>query len=159
MATNRIGLDKKKSEKLSKQLNTLLSTYQLHYQNLRGLHWNIQGENFFELHLKYEELYTRTQVIVDDIAERILTLGGTPLHTFSDYTKNSIIKEAANISEGAKGVEYISNAYTSLIGELRQCLNFSDEMEDEGTNSLVSGLISEHEKEAWMFNSWLNRKN
>ena len=159
METNRIGLDKGKAQELSTQLNTLLSSYQMHYQNLRGLHWNIQGENFFELHLKYEELYTRAQVIIDDIAERILTLGGTPFHTFSDYINNSVIKESPNVTEDTVGVRYIADAYEALLVELRKSLNFSDEIEDEGTNSLMSDLISEHEKEAWMFNSWLKRKN
>jgi starvation-inducible DNA-binding protein len=159
MATNRIGLDKKKAKELSGQLNVLLSSYQLHYQNLRGLHWNIQGDNFFELHLKYEELYTRAQVIIDDIAERILTLGATPHHTFKNYIKHSVIKEESNITIGKEGITYIANAYESLLIQLRKSLDFSGEIDDEGTNSLMSDLISEHEKEAWMFNSWLKRKN
>lgn len=158
MAKNRIGLDKKKAAKLSKELNVLLSSYQMHYQNLRGLHWNIKGDNFFELHVKYEELYTRAQVIIDDIAERILTLGATPYHTFADYTSNSVIKAESNITDGTKGMTYIADAYQSLLLELRKALDFSDEIDDEGTNSLVSDLIAEHEKEAWMFNSWLKRK-
>lgn len=62
------------NDQLTDKLNTLLATYQIHYQNLRALHWNVKGANFFELHLKYEELYTRTQIIIDDLAERILTL-------------------------------------------------------------------------------------
>lgn len=159
MGTNRIGLNKEKAAELSIQLNTLLSSYQMHYQNLRGLHWNIQGENFFELHLKYEELYTRAQVIIDDIAERILTLGGTPYHSFNDYIQHSVIKAETNITEGTKGVTYIADAYESLLTELRKNLDFSGEIDDEGTNALMSDLISEHEKEAWMFNSWLKRKN
>lgn len=73
------------SENYISQLNKLLSSYQLHYQNLRALHWNIQGEKFFELHLKYEELYNASLLTIDELAERILTLGGRPLSTFSDY--------------------------------------------------------------------------
>ncbi|MCB0477011.1 MAG: DNA starvation/stationary phase protection protein [Crocinitomicaceae bacterium] len=158
MDTNRIGLDKAKTKELSEHLNILLSSYQMHYQNLRGLHWNIQGENFFELHVKYEELYTRAQVIIVEIAERILTLGATPHHTFSDYTSNSLIKAHQNITDGKEGMTYIADAYQTLLEELRKCLTFSGDIEDEGTNSLMSDLISEHEKEAWMFNSWLKRK-
>ena len=75
------------------RLNDLLSTYQVHYQNLRSLHWNIQGSNFFELHVKYEQLYNRVQVIIDELAERILTLGSSPISKLKDYLKNSLIEE------------------------------------------------------------------
>jgi len=71
-------------------LNQILASYQLHYQNLRSLHWNVKGANFFELHLKYKELYTRTQIIIDEVAERILTLLATPLSRFSIFLQNEI---------------------------------------------------------------------
>ena len=85
---NTIGLDQEKAENLAKKLNTLLSNYSIFYQNTRGFHWNIQGDKFFELHLKFEELYNDSQLKIDLIAERVLTLGGTPLHTFADYIEN-----------------------------------------------------------------------
>lgn len=88
-----IGLDRKQSEALAIELNTLLANYQLYYQNTRGLHWNIKGKHFFELHVKFEEIYTDAQEKVDLIAERVLTLGFTPMHTFSDYLKHATIKE------------------------------------------------------------------
>ena len=87
MNTTVLGLDKEKSIELVKELNVLLANFQVYYQNVRGLHWNIKGKSFFELHVKFEELYTDSQLKVDLIAERILTLQGTPLHTFDDYIK------------------------------------------------------------------------
>ena len=77
-----LGLDRKKSANLVNNLNGLLANFQIYYQNLRGLHWNIKGKNFFELHVKFEEFYTDSQVKIDEVAERILTLQGKPLHTF-----------------------------------------------------------------------------
>ena len=85
MNTTIIGLDKEMTKNLTSGLNRLLANFQLYYQNLRGLHWNIKGKSFFELHVKFEEFYTDSQEKIDFIAERILTLGGTPLHTFTDY--------------------------------------------------------------------------
>jgi len=73
MKKNIIGLDAIKAKKLADLLNVLLANYQLFYINSRGFHWNIKGEKFFELHLKFEELYTDTQLKIDEIAERILT--------------------------------------------------------------------------------------
>jgi starvation-inducible DNA-binding protein len=136
-------------------LNQLLASYQLHYQNLRSLHWNIKGKNFFELHLKYEELYTRTQVIIDDIAERILTLQTTPYSTFSEYLKNSIIKENPIISNGEEGMKYVLTAQQELLKLEKDLLNLSAENDDEGTNALMSDLVREKEKTNWMFASWL----
>ena len=90
---NIIGIDKEKANELSRELNDLLANYQLFYQNLRGLHWNIKGKEFFELHVKFEELYNDAVIKVDEIAERILTLEGEPLHTYSDYLQVAEIKE------------------------------------------------------------------
>ena len=89
MKYNSLGLPVKESEELVIELNGLLSNFQMYYQNLRGLHWNIRGKRFFDLHLKFEELYNDSQIKIDLIAERVLTLGGTPLHTFSDYIEHS----------------------------------------------------------------------
>jgi starvation-inducible DNA-binding protein len=82
----------------------LLATYQLHYQNLRSLHWNIKGQNFFELHLKYEELYNRYQIIIDDIAERLLVLEEKPFFSFTQYLENSKIAENKYITDGNEGM-------------------------------------------------------
>jgi starvation-inducible DNA-binding protein len=68
-----LGLDSEKVKNLNLNLNELLSNFQVYYQSLRGLHWNIKGKSFFELHLKFEELYTDAQEKIDMIAERILT--------------------------------------------------------------------------------------
>jgi starvation-inducible DNA-binding protein len=136
-------------------LNQLLASYQLHYQNLRSLHWNIKGKNFFELHLKYEELYTRTQVIIDDLAERILTLQVTPYSTFTDYLKYSVIPENSIISDGEEGMKYVLKAQQELLILERELLDLSSDNSDEGTNALMSDLVREKEKTNWMFASWL----
>lgn len=139
------------------KLNKLLATYQIHYQNLRGLHWNIKGENFFELHLKYEELYSRAQEIIDELAERILSIGESPSHTYTDYLENSLVKELPTTKDGKNGVAYIVDAQKTLISLERELLAISGDNDDEGTNALMSDLIREKEKTTWMFTSWLNK--
>lgn len=146
-----------KKELLLEKLNELLATYQLHYQNLRSLHWNVKGSNFFELHLKYEELYTRTLLIIDDLAERILTCDAVPAHTFQQYILISKIKENELITDGAEGMQYIVDAQTVLIDLEKVILKLSEELEDDGTNSMISDLILEKEKNNWMFKAWLNK--
>lgn len=137
------------------KMNALLASYQLHYQNLRSLHWNIKGKEFFELHMKYEELYTRTQDIIDEIAERILSIGATPLSQWSSYMKESDIKENVIIQDGRTGVQYILDAQKQILDLERALLDMSDERDDEGTNSMMSDLIGEKEKTNWMFRAWL----
>jgi starvation-inducible DNA-binding protein len=151
-----IGLDEKLSIELGKELNLLLSNYQIFYQNLRGFHWNIKGKEFFELHAKFEELYNDAVLKIDEIAERILTLGSTPLHSFTDFLALTEVKEAKNIAEGKKAVSTILENIATLIKRERKILALSGEAEDEGTNSLMSDYIKEQEKLAWMLNAYLN---
>ena len=139
----------------TQQLNALLSSYQLHYQNLRSLHWNIRGTHFFELHLKYEELYTRTQIIIDELAERILSLGMVPLSSFSEYLSTSFISEIPLIHDGPDGMGYVIKAQKQLLDHELKLLRTSNELEDEGTSSLLSDLIREKEKSTWMFTAWM----
>jgi starvation-inducible DNA-binding protein len=154
---NQIGLDEAKSKALAEGLNQLLADYMIFYQNTRGLHWNIKGEKFFELHLKFEELYTNLLLKVDEIAERILTLGGTPLHTFDDYQKNTQIKSIKNISDGNSGITNVLDSFKTIIIKQRDLLNLAAETDDEGTNALMSDYIREQEKLVWMYSSFLNR--
>ena len=153
---NSIGLDTKKTKDLAKDLNNLLANFQIYYQNLRGIHWNIKGKRFFDLHVKFEELYTDVNMKVDEIAERILTLGETPLHTFEDYSEKAQVPVGKNISEDDKAVRLIVDSLTELLKIERQLLDKSGDANDEGTNSMMSGFITEQEKTVWMMKAWLN---
>ena len=154
---NSIGLNSEKTKHLAGKLNDLLADYMMFYQNTRGLHWNIRGEKFFELHLKFEELYTNLLLKVDEVAERILTLGTTPLHTFDDYKASSKIKSVKNVSDGKQGIQTILDAFQILIVEQRELLKLSADADDEGTNALMSDYIREQEKLVWMYSSYLNK--
>jgi starvation-inducible DNA-binding protein len=155
---SQIGLDLRQSQILSEELNILLANYQIFYINLKGFHWNIKGDKFFELHAKFEELYNDVQVKIDEIAERILTLGFVPEHTFSDYQKKSEIKEAKNVLDGTEAVSLILEAFKVLLIEERKILKLAAEAEDEGTNSLMSDYIKQKEKQVWMFSAYLQKK-
>ncbi len=136
-------------------LNSLLSNYQIYYQNLRGFHWNVTGFNFFGLHEKFEELYLESAENVDEIAERILAIGGKPLHTFEDYLETASIKSAKNITDGKDTVAYVLENSQILLRQLKSILNTASELNDEGTVSLISDLISNTEKRIWMLKAFL----
>ena len=153
---NQIGLDNKASKDLSDKLNELLANYQIFYMNARGFHWNIKGEKFFELHEKFEELYNDSLVKIDEIAERILTLGFTPLHNYADYSELSKIKAAKNVSSGREAVQAILDGYEVLLPLERELLEMASDSNDEGTNALMSDYIREQEKLVWMYSAFLN---
>lgn len=154
---NAIGLDNNKAKNLAAKLNELLANYSIFYQNTRGFHWNIKGEKFFELHLKFEELYNDLLLKIDEVAERILTLGHTPNHNYSDYRKVSKISESVQVSNGVEAVGNILTSFQSIIILQRELLSLSAEAGDEGTNALMSDYIRAQEKLVWMYSSFLNK--
>ncbi len=154
---NQIGLDEAKANALAESLNDLLANFQVFYMNVRGFHWNIRGEKFFELHLKFEELYNDLIIKVDEVAERVLTLGATPMHSFTDYIKQSDIKEVKDFSEGKACIESILDSFRVLLRKERKILELSSEANDEGTNAMASDYIREQEKLVWMYNAYLRK--
>jgi len=155
MANTILGLDTTYTNDVVISLNELLASFQTYYQNLRGIHWNIKGKQFFELHVKFEELYTDSTIKVDELAERILTLGGVPLHTFEDYQQYTIVAVGKDVTNDEESVKLIVTSLSSLLILERKLLELSGNASDEGTNSLISDFISEQEKTIWMMQSWL----
>ena len=149
------GLDEAQCKIITEKLQILLANYSLFYQNTRGAHWNIKVDQFFTLHPKFEELYSNLVLKIDEIAERILTLGATPNHNFSDYLNLSTITESKEVSDATKCVENILNSFKIVIGLQREILGITDDAGDEGTNSMMSDYIAEQEKEVWMYNAYL----
>lgn len=152
---NIIGLDAIEAQKVADELNLLLANFQIYYQGLRGLHWNIKGKDFFELHLKFEELYVDMQDKIDLVAERILTLGHTPFHSFTSFLQNTSIKEVENITIGKDGVKFIIDSLKTLLTLERKTLVAANNLGDEGTITLITEFMNMQEKQVWMFNAWL----
>lgn len=155
--SNIIGLKETDCKKIAEKLNVLLANYSIFYQNTRGAHWNIKGNDFFTLHLKFEELYDGLILKIDEIAERILTLGYHPHHNFSDYQKLSTIQESKEVSDGNKCILNILESFKIIIDIQRDLLDITDKAKDEGTNAQMSGYITEQEKLVWMYNAYLSK--
>ncbi|MNX56101.1 DNA protection during starvation protein [compost metagenome] len=166
-----IGLDTVQSQALAAELNNLLASYQILYMNVRGFHWNIRGNQFFELHLKFEEIYNDLLLKVDALAERILTLDGVPLHSFSDYIKVSAITEQKGLHDGIKVsaipeqkglhdgracVESLLESFRELLVAQRRILAQAAEAGDEGTASILSDYVQQQEKLVWMLRAYLD---
>ncbi len=152
---NSIGLDVEKSKVLAEKLNELLADYSIFYQNIRGYHWNIKGDKFFELHDKFQELYEDLFIKIDEVAERIRTLGHTPNHKFSVYQKEAKIEESSEVSDGIQDVQDTIKSFGIIIVLQREILDLSGDAGDEGTNALMSDYIREQEKLVWMYSAYL----
>lgn len=152
---NQLGIEKNYAAKMNEKLNAYLSNVQLSYMNVRGYHWNIVGKQFFQLHEKFEEVYNTLNEMADEIAERILMLGGTPVHAFSKYIKMASIKEKENIASAQETVKELLNETLELIKNEREIAALAADNGDEGTVDLVTGYISVQEKLVWMLNASL----
>lgn len=154
---NSIGLHEGSASQLAEKLNHLLANYQIFYMNVRGYHWNVKGSDFFELHAKFEELYTDLLTKVDEVAERILTLGHKPVHAYSDYIALSHIQEDKDVHDGNTCVKGVLAGFQTLIELQRELLSLASDADDEGTASQAGDYIREQEKTVWMLNAYLGK--
>ena len=158
MNAKEIGLEEQEVKPIVDQLNDLLANYHIHYQKVRGCHWNVKGGHFFTLHVKFEELYNNAQQTIDDLAERILTLGKSPFSTFADYIRVSTVKEINTM--GMKDTDMvlaIMDDFTSLIDMEREIMTVTAEAGDDGTNDLINSFMQFKEKNNWMLRSFCGR--
>lgn len=145
-----LHIDQSKAANVVNSLQQLLADFQVHYTNLRDFHWNIKGHGFFVLHEKFESLYDDAASKIDEIAERILSLGGTPENRFSEYLKVANIKETAGVKCGHEAVEHVLDAYGLFIKQERAIIAVAAEAGDDVTADLMTGYIAEQEKMVWM---------
>lgn len=153
--TDYLSLDTKATKKISDELQNLLADFQVYYTNLRGFHWNIKGPRFFQLHEAFEKLYDEVSDQIDEIAERILMLGETPLHNFSDYLTKNEIKETGVVTNGDEALKLVLDYLKILILKERKILEMAADANDEGTVAIISDYILGQEKTVWMLASML----
>ncbi|HJU45814.1 MAG TPA: DNA starvation/stationary phase protection protein [Chitinophagaceae bacterium] len=158
MKAEQIALKTSELKPVVDELNDLLANYHIYYQNLRGCHWNVKGANFFTLHLKFEALYTQALTAIDEIAERVLTLGKPPYSTLQQYIDVSAIKQIDTIGmKDMDMVKHVVDNMDKLIAKQRELLKTTEEASDDGTNDLVNKLMQFLEKEHWMLRSFLEK--
>ncbi|MCR9183038.1 MAG: DNA starvation/stationary phase protection protein [Flavobacteriaceae bacterium] len=149
-----LNLNKEKTNFTVNELNILLGDFHLYYQKLRNFHWNIVGKSFFDLHLKFEEMYDDTKLKVDEIAERILTLRYQPISNLSEYLKISNIKESKSSLTDVQMIDTLIEDHAILLKQMRKVVAAADDAKDEGTIDLIGAYIRELEKTTWMLDAW-----
>ena len=152
-----IKLNESGSKKVVDALQTLLADLQVYYTNLRSFHWNVKGKGFFRLHDQYEEMYTGVADKIDEVAERILMLGGVPENKFSSYLQTARIKEVGAVSDAEETVKLTLNALSIIIGAEREIVALADENDDEVTLGQMGDYLGEQEKQVWMLTAFLGK--
>jgi starvation-inducible DNA-binding protein len=151
-----IGLPDKARNTVIKVLQPLLADEVALYIATRGAHWNVTGPNFHAMHKFFEAQYEALDETLDDVAERIRSLGGEPDSNVAAYAKAKRIKDNAGDAKSAKAmIESLLEAHEAIIQQLRKDEEITDDVGDEGTTDFLTGLMEEHEKMAWMLRAHL----
>lgn len=155
MNKNYIGLENNKIEGVVKSLNSYLADLNLLYVKIHNLHWNIEGNAFFQLHSVFEGYYEAMAKSLDEVAERILILGHRPAASMKEYLNLSTLQELD--SKGLSAEESISileSDFINMLSQSRAILSLAEDAKDQGTVDLMAGFIGEYEKTLWMIKSY-----
>ncbi|MNW55223.1 General stress protein 20U [compost metagenome] len=142
---------------LEKELNLQIANWTVLYTKLHNYHWYVKGSNFFRLHEKFEELYDEAAGYIDEIAERLLAIGGQPVATLKGSLAIATISEATGSENADAMVEAIIADFAVLGNELKHGMKAADEAEDQASSDLLLGILSAIKKHSWMLNSYLGK--
>ncbi|MBM7693847.1 starvation-inducible DNA-binding protein [Peribacillus deserti] len=140
---------------VSSVLNQQVANWTVLYTKLHNYHWFVRGENFFTLHIKFEELYNEANQYVDELAERLLAIKGRPVATLKDALATATIKEASGNENTMEMVETLRTDFQQMIEELAAGMEQAQAAGDEGTSDLLLGISVSLEKHLWMFSTFL----
>ncbi|ADE71873.1 MULTISPECIES: Dps family protein [Priestia] len=138
-------------------VNKQVANFSVMYIKLHNFHWYVKGEQFFTLHEKFEELYTETATIIDDLAERLLALEGKPVATMKESLELSSIKEADGSETAKDMVASLVSDFDTLTAELKEGMDAAGEAGDETTGDMLLAIHQSLEKHTWMLKSFLGK--
>ncbi|WHY90923.1 Dps family protein [Neobacillus cucumis] len=138
-------------------LNKQIANWSVLYMKLHNYHWYVKGNQFFTLHTKFEEFYNEAGVHVDELAERLLSIGGNPVATMKECLELSSIQEASGNEAAEAMVQSIINDFSIITGELKEGMNLAGELNDETTGDMLLAIHSGLEKHVWMLQAFLGK--
>ncbi|MFC0023613.1 Dps family protein [Neobacillus cucumis] len=136
-------------------LNKQTANFSVMYMKLHHFHWYVKGENFFTLHMKFEELYTEAALHLDTIAERMLSLGERPVSTLKEQLELASIQEASGDENATEMVQALVDDFDKVCGELTEGITVAEENEDQPTADMFIAIRTSLEKHCWMFKAYL----
>ncbi|MBO1199150.1 DNA starvation/stationary phase protection protein [Staphylococcus simiae] len=138
-----------------KDLNQQVANWTVAYTKLHNFHWYVKGPNFFSLHVKFEELYNEASQYVDDLAERILAVGGNPVGTLTESLEQSIVKEAGKGYTAEQMVEELSKDFSNISKQLETAIETAGNAGDDVSEDMFIGMQTSVDKHNWMLQSYL----
>lgn len=150
-----IGIDPEHRAEVAQGLKHLLADSYTLYLQTHNFHWNVTGPQFRELHLLFEEHYTELAVAVDDIAERIRTLGVNAPGTYKQFVELSSIEEVDGVPSAQEMIEILTASHEQVVRTCREVLRKAQAGDDESSAALISDRMRIHEKTAWMLRALL----
>jgi len=150
MSTIDIGINEQDRNTIAEGLKRLLADSYTLYLQTHNFHWNVTGPQFRELHLMFEEHYNELALAVDEIAERIRTLGVAAPGTYKAFAELGSIKEIEGVPAAQEMVSILTRGHEQVVKACREALPPAQEAGDESTIALVSDRMRVHEKTAWM---------
>jgi starvation-inducible DNA-binding protein len=138
-------------------LNKQIANWSVLFIKLHNFHWYVKGNQFFTLHTKFEEFYNEASLHIDEIAERLLSIGGQPVATMKECLQMASVTEANGNETAEEMVQSISSDYTMLIGDLKEGMSIAEKENDEITGDLLLAIHSSLEKHVWMLKAFLGR--
>lgn len=142
---------------LTDVLNKQIANWSVMFIKLHNYHWYVSGDQFFTLHTKFEELYNEGALHIDELAERLLSIGGKPVATMKEALAAASIQEASGRESSREMVESIVSDFTQMISELKNGMEIAESVNDETTGDMLLAIHSALEKHVWMLNSFLGR--
>lgn len=137
------------------KLNVQIADWSVLYTKLHRFHWYVKGPAFFTLHAKFEELYNSAALTVDQLAERLLAIGGQPIATMKEFLETSTLQESANETKSTEMVGTLVQDYSKIKEGLVQLAELAESQNDTITNDLAVGLIEQIDTNLWMLNAYL----
>lgn len=153
----KIGIKPDNLAKAAHVLNIFLADEIVLYIKTRNAHWNVEGPDFHEKHKFFESQYEELDEVMDDVAERIRSLGHYAPATLKSYLELTHLTEQTQEQNDGKGfVRELLIDHESIIIRLRENINyFANDLHDAGTSDFITGLMEKHEKMAWMLRAQL----
>ncbi|MEZ6318082.1 MAG: DNA starvation/stationary phase protection protein [Phycisphaerales bacterium] len=140
-------------QKVIEHLNGLLADAVVSYFKLHHYHWLVSGARFAELHEQFEELYESAHTDLDELAERVLIIGGKPVGTLKDAVALSAIKEETTARDADTMLHLVIEDLGTRVQRLRAAAAVADEKDDRGTTGMLDELIGRLEKTIWLLRS------
>lgn len=138
-------------------LNKQVANWSVLYVKLHNYHWYVKGNQFFTLHVKFQELYEEAALHIDEIAERLLAIEGKPEATMSGYLKLSSVKEASGEETAEQMVDTLIDDFAIVIAELKEAMEEFEKKGDDTTADMLLAIHSSLEKHTWMLKSFNGR--